>query len=195
MVDRGWLEEDRMKKSWKSSNASRVRKLSSLCRQSSSHVYYQKTPLPIKDIIYSSLLEASQFKGWWRLSQAKAEGCTSTNGIVCILFRDWLKGLGCWAHLEIACKFAEWGFWWNFEPTSFDENQKKIFLLLCFHRKWDLGSNFLRMQSKASASSSSRFVPLYPKFTPKFVSREFKKFQRRPPSRPMTAEQRSTTER
>ena len=144
MVDRGWLEEDRMKKSC---NASRVRKLSSLCRHSSSsrHVYYQKTPLPIKDIIYSSLLEASQFKGWWRLSQAKAEGSTSTNGVVCLLFRDWLKGL-----FEIAGKFVEWGCWWNFEPTSFDENQKKIFLLLCFHRKWDLG-NFLRMHSKAPA--------------------------------------------
>ena len=49
------------------------------------------------------------------------------------------------------------------------------------------------MQSKAPIASSSRFVPLFPKFASKFVSREFKKFQQRPPSRPMTAERRSTT--
>ena len=65
MVDRGWLEEDRMKKSWKSSNASRVRKLSSLCRQSSSHVYYQKTP----SFIYPS--KTSFIHLYWRHLNSK----------------------------------------------------------------------------------------------------------------------------
>ena len=35
--------------------------------------------------------------------------------------------IGWKAHFEIAYKFAGRGCWWNFEPTSFDENQKKIF--------------------------------------------------------------------
>ena len=113
MVDRGWLEEDRMKKSC---NASRVRKLSSLCRHSSSsrHVYYQKTPSPIKDIIYvvedsvnlaayfddllsTYLVQALEhFNGGSHTTVERAWAsveCSTTFTLVLVKSSDWRPGL------------------------------------------------------------------------------------------------------